>query len=127
MAEMEPTTEEMVEEEPMEEDSLLTNEADDADMGEGMDEEQEEFDKTKKSKKGSRGRKSKGSRRKSEHPDPATASSADMCTALDIQDVTIEYTEEDYSSITSLKSFIHRVRPAILEVNPKCNATTVVV
>ncbi|KAK6046945.1 protein, SNF2 family [Cooperia oncophora] len=126
MAEMEQTTEEMVEEEPMEEDSLLTNDPDDAEMVDGMDEEQEEFgEKTKKSKKMSRGRKSKGSRRRSEYPDPATASSAEMCTALDIQDVTIEYNEEDYTTITSLKGFIHRVRPAILEANPKCNATKV--
>ncbi|XGW08722.1 hypothetical protein V3C99_011215 [Haemonchus contortus] len=125
MAEMEHTTEEMVEEEPMEEDSLMTNDPEDAEMIDGMDEEQEEFDKAKKSKKTSRGRKSKSSRRKSEYPDPGTATSAEMCAALDIQDVAIEYTEEDYTTITSLKSFIHRVRPAILEANPKCNATKV--
>uniref|UniRef100_A0A0K0CZG6 PHD-type domain-containing protein n=1 Tax=Angiostrongylus cantonensis TaxID=6313 RepID=A0A0K0CZG6_ANGCA len=60
-----------------------------------------------------------------EYPDPAITSSAEMCAALDVQDVTIEYTEEDYNTITNLKSFIHRVRPTILEANPKCNATKV--
>ncbi|EYC35781.1 hypothetical protein Y032_0985g3291 [Ancylostoma ceylanicum] len=125
MAEVE-RPEEMMDEEPMEEDSLMTNEPDDVDMVEGMDEEQEEYsgDKSKKSKK-SRGRKSKGSKKKLEYPDPTTSSSADMCAALDVQDVTIEYTEEDYNTITNLKSFINRVRPTILESNPKCNATKV--
>ncbi|KAL6735240.1 hypothetical protein Aduo_005699 [Ancylostoma duodenale] len=125
MAEVE-RPDEMMDEEPMEEDSLMTNEPDDVDMVEGMDEEQEEYsgDKSKKSKK-SRGRKSKGSKKKLEYPDPTTSSSADMCAALDVQDVTIEYTEEDYNTITNLKSFINRVRPTILESNPKCNATKV--
>ncbi|VDM73312.1 unnamed protein product [Strongylus vulgaris] len=82
-------------------------------------------EKSKKSKKKG-GRKNKSSsRRKFDYPDPATSTSADMCAALDIQDVTIEYTEEDYSTITNLKSFINRVRPTILESNPKCNATKV--
>ncbi|VDL70684.1 unnamed protein product [Nippostrongylus brasiliensis] len=129
MAELE-HTEEMVEEEPMEEDSLMTNDPDDTELVEGMDEEQEqeEFgaDKTKKSKKSGGRRKGKNSsRRKYDYPDPATSTSGDMCAALEIQDVAIKYTEDDYNSITNLKGFIHRVRPAILEVNPNCNATKV--
>ncbi|WKX97540.1 hypothetical protein Q1695_013309 [Nippostrongylus brasiliensis] len=114
----------------MEEDSLMTNDPDDTEMVEGMDEEQEqeEFgaDKTKKSKKSGGRRKGKNSsRRKYDYPDPATSTSGDMCAALEIQDVAIKYTEDDYNSITNLKGFIHRVRPAILEVNPNCNATKV--
>ncbi|KJH48544.1 CHDCT2 domain protein [Dictyocaulus viviparus] len=124
MAELD-RVEEALEDEPMEEDSVMTNDADDSEIVEGMDEEQEEYDKAKKSKK-NRGRKNKsGSRKRMEYPDPSITSSAEMCAALDIQDVTIEYTEEDYSTITNLKSFIHRVRPTILEANPKCNATKV--
>ncbi|RCN36354.1 hypothetical protein ANCCAN_17765 [Ancylostoma caninum] len=42
MAEVE-RPDEMMDEEPMEEDSLMTNEPDDVDMVEGMDEEQEEY------------------------------------------------------------------------------------
>ncbi|KHJ95791.1 CHDCT2 domain protein [Oesophagostomum dentatum] len=129
MAEVEHTDEAPIEEEPMEEDSLMTNDPDDVEMAEGMDEEQEEYtggeanEKTRKSK--SKKRKNKGNRRKMDYPDPATSSSADMCAALDIQDVTVEYTEDDYNTITNLKGFINRVRPLILEANPKCNATKV--
>ncbi|KAJ1348376.1 choline dehydrogenase 3 [Parelaphostrongylus tenuis] len=127
MAEVDRVVEEVVvEDDPMEDDSLLTNDVDESEIVEGIDEEQEEYgEKVKKSKKKSSRKSKSGSRKRMDYPDPSITSSAEMCAALDVQDVPIEYTEEDYTTITNLKSFIHRVRPAILEANPKCNATKV--
>lgn len=102
-------------EEPMEEDSMMNEDGDDADgTMDGGDEEIAEggFEKDVrnfyfiftgvKTKRGKRGKKGKG-KKKSEVPDVSIATSAEMASALGMEDVSVEPTEEDYTTISSLK------------------------
>uniref|UniRef100_A0A1I7XD22 Chromo domain-containing protein n=1 Tax=Heterorhabditis bacteriophora TaxID=37862 RepID=A0A1I7XD22_HETBA len=121
MAEVDHDQDDITMDEPAEDDSLLTNDdPEDGDVAEGMEEDQEGDEGEKKKGKRGRGRKAKGSsKRKADYPDPSSSNSTEMCLALDLVDVTIKYTEEDYNTITNLKDIICYISRAAARVDKK--------
>ncbi|CAI4226575.1 unnamed protein product [Auanema sp. JU1783] len=110
----------------IEDDSMLTNE-DGEENEDEIDEEPEQVEASgqlrsnRNKKKG--GRKSKSGKKKHDYPDPSTSTSSEMCEAIGVEDVNIDFTEEDFTTITSLKSFMGRVRGELTTANPKANVT----
>lgn len=43
----------------------------------------------------------------------------EVCSSFDLTDVDIEYTEEDFQSLTTYKMFQQHVRPMLQKENPK--------
>ncbi|PAV85356.1 hypothetical protein WR25_12784 isoform B [Diploscapter pachys] len=131
MADAEADRDDAHEEEPMEEDSMMTNE--EAEDGDAVDDEQDNEEShgagastSEKKKGGKRGRKGKKAKKSGPTiPDTATTNSANMAAAIGISDVGFKYSEDDYSNITSLKSFTNRVKEDIMGANPTCNITKV--
>ncbi|GMT16754.1 hypothetical protein PFISCL1PPCAC_8051, partial [Pristionchus fissidentatus] len=113
--------------ETMEDDSVLTanqegEEGDDVEMEEGEGDDGEEASSSKP-KKGKRGKKGKKKGKKDAGPDPNSTGSAEMCEHYGLVDADVELEDEDYETITSLKAFTNRVRPALQSANPKANST----
>ncbi|CAD6191489.1 unnamed protein product [Caenorhabditis auriculariae] len=123
-------------EESMEDDSMNTEGNEDEDTVDGVEDDEMDAEDTvassatpsekkKSSKKSRKGGSKKSKKGKMDHPDPSLATSEEMCAAIGLNDVTIEFTEEDYTGITSLKSFMNRIRPEVLRANPTSNVTKV--
>lgn len=49
----------------------------------------------------------------------------DICSALNVMDVAIEYTEADINNLTTYKAFAQHVRPILQKENPKIPAPKV--
>lgn len=77
--------------------------------------EQPKSSKIKKKKKSSR--KSKKSKSK-DLPDPYSYTSDQVCKMLGMTNAEFTYTDDDFESITSGKSFSARFKPQLLELNP---------
>jgi chromodomain-helicase-DNA-binding protein 4 len=75
----------------------------------------------KKKKKGRKSKKNKGNKDGSVHPD--TQSLEEICKALSITDIKINYTPEEFNEITNTKAFTSRFRVRFQDVNPNVNAT----
>ncbi|MFH4974282.1 hypothetical protein AB6A40_000991 [Gnathostoma spinigerum] len=112
-------------EEGMEEDSLLSNDAeaaeddhdeDDANVSTDLN-PSEQASRSAKRKKGSKRGKTKKSRRSEMNVE--ASSTAELCTLLGVNDVKLEFTEEDYNNITNSKAFAAKVRPLLQAANPK--------
>uniref|UniRef100_A0A915CFX8 Chromodomain-helicase-DNA-binding protein 3 n=2 Tax=Parascaris univalens TaxID=6257 RepID=A0A915CFX8_PARUN len=110
--------------EGMEEDSVVSNEAEageeEREDEEGGEEIAAEPSRSSKRKKSSKKSKSKRSRREIAGGENITGgSTADVCAALGITDVPLDFTEEDYNTVTTAKTFAARVRPLLQAANPK--------
>ncbi|CAJ0919814.1 unnamed protein product, partial [Mesorhabditis belari] len=118
------------EDEPMEDESMLTN-----DDGEEVDEQAdedfgEEADASSsaakgRKKKGLKGKKGKKGRKSHDNtaPDPATSTAAEIAAYYGYTDPSIDYTEEDFTNITSLKAWVNLYRTGVMEANPGINQT----
>jgi len=53
-------------------------------------------------------------------------SSQEICGAYDIEDVPLDFSEEDYQSLTTYKLFSARLRPLFLEANPKVASAKII-
>lgn len=49
----------------------------------------------------------------------AQKSSAEICTEFGLEDVILDYTDEDYQTLTNYKLFSQHIRPIIAKANPK--------
>ncbi|XP_071040279.1 chromodomain-helicase-DNA-binding protein Mi-2 homolog isoform X4 [Parasteatoda tepidariorum] len=49
----------------------------------------------------------------------AQKSSADICAEFSLEDVVLDYTDEDYQTLTNYKLFSQHIRPIIAKANPK--------
>lgn len=52
-------------------------------------------------------------------PTQAQKSSAEICTEFGLEDVILDYTDEDYQTLTNYKLFSQHIRPIIAKANPK--------
>ncbi|VDD91675.1 unnamed protein product [Enterobius vermicularis] len=111
-------------EDAMEEDSVVSNEADGGEEeaeGDGAiaDDAGATADSSR-SKRRSRSKRNKNRRNKKQEttPDP-NASAAQLCELFGMNDVDLNFTEDDYNTITNAKTFSARVRPLIQAANPK--------
>ncbi|CAI5442254.1 unnamed protein product [Caenorhabditis angaria] len=111
--------------ETIEEDSMNMDATEDGDEEAGEEEEMETEDVPDKKRGGKRkrGRGKAGAKKKNEAPDPHNSTSADICAHFGFEDVELDYDEEDFQPITSLKSFTNVARGAVVEANPKVNFT----
>ncbi|GAB6031265.1 choline dehydrogenase 5 [Chamberlinius hualienensis] len=59
--------------------------------------------------------------KKSKKPkaEKAQKTSAEVCAELGIEDIELEYTDEDYTALTSYKLFSQHIRPLLAKENPK--------
>ncbi|CAJ0577901.1 unnamed protein product, partial [Mesorhabditis spiculigera] len=121
---------ETLEEETMEDDSIV---ADDGEEGEDQDDEEVTeaelstagSSRSKSKKKGGKGKKGKKGKKNidSGAPNPATASSDEIAEYHGFTNEDLEYSDEDFATITSLRAWTTTFRPRLMEINPGVNAT----
>ncbi|CAJ0577942.1 unnamed protein product, partial [Mesorhabditis spiculigera] len=121
---------ETLEEETMEDDSIV---ADDGEEGEDQDHEEVTeaelstagSSKSKSKKKGGKGKKGKKGKKNidSGAPNPATASSDEIAEYHGFTNEDLEYSNEDFATITSLRAWTTTFHPRLMEINPGVNAT----
>uniref|UniRef100_A0A8R1I745 Uncharacterized protein n=1 Tax=Caenorhabditis japonica TaxID=281687 RepID=A0A8R1I745_CAEJA len=75
----------------------------------------------KKGRNGKKGGKKKEASAKLDVPDPYTSTSEEICAALGVNDIEVDYDQAELQGVSSIKAFTAVIRQQLLEANPGTN------